>query len=81
MVPNELGKVGSSESVFELGSWSRRALELIAGEWGLEYSLTPLGETRIRVLAELYRSAEEHIEQVEAARLRRPRGVVNTGQR
>ena len=50
MVPNEPGEVGSSQSVFELGGWSRRALELIAGGWRLEYSLTPLGETQIRVL-------------------------------
>jgi DNA-binding HxlR family transcriptional regulator len=81
MVPHEPGEVGSSESVFELEDCSRRALESIAGEWGSEYSLTPLGETQIRVLAELYRWAKEHIEHVEAARLQRPRGVVNLGQK
>ncbi len=34
----------------------------------VEYSLTPLGETLIRILAELCAWAEEHIEEVEAAR-------------
>ncbi len=34
----------------------------------VEYSLTPLGETLIRILAELCAWAEEHIEAVEAAR-------------
>jgi DNA-binding HxlR family transcriptional regulator len=121
MVPNEPGEAGSSESVFELSSRSRRALELIADKWAVlilyallrgtmrhnrlhreiegisqkmltktlrrlerdglvgreaypvippkvEYSLTPLGETLIKILAELCRWAEEHIEEVEAAR-------------
>jgi DNA-binding HxlR family transcriptional regulator len=117
MVPNELREAGGSQSVFERGSRSRRALELIADKWtvlivfalsrgtmrhnqlyreiedisqkmltktlrrlerdGLvrhevypvvpprvEYSLTPLGETLIRILAELCAWAEEHIEEV-----------------
>jgi DNA-binding HxlR family transcriptional regulator len=114
MVPNEPGEAGSSESVFELSSRSRRALELLIlyalsrgtmrhnrlhreiegisqkmltktlrrlerdGLVGreaypvippkVEYSLTPLGETLIKILAELCRWAEEHIEEVEAAR-------------
>jgi len=34
----------------------------------VEYSLTPLGETLIRILAELCVWAEEHIEEVETAR-------------
>jgi DNA-binding HxlR family transcriptional regulator len=34
----------------------------------VEYSLTPLGETLISILAELCAWAEEHIEEVEAAR-------------
>ncbi len=108
MVSNEPPEAGSSESVFELGGRSRRALELIADKWavlilytlsrgtmrhnrlhreiegisqkmltktlrrlerdglvgreaypvippGVEYSLTPLGETPIRILAELCR--------------------------
>jgi DNA-binding HxlR family transcriptional regulator len=35
MVPNEPGEAGSSESVFELSSRSRRALELIADKWAV----------------------------------------------
>lgn len=34
----------------------------------VEYSLTPLGETLIRILAELCRWSQEHIEEVEALR-------------
>ena len=121
MVPNKLRETGGSQSVFERGSRSRRALELIADKWAVlivyalsrgimrhnqlyreiegisqkmltktlrrlerdglvrrevypvvpprvEYSLTPLGETLIRILAELCAWAEEHIEEVEAAR-------------
>ena len=121
MVPNELREAGGSQSVFERGSRSRCALELIADKWAVlivyalsrgimrhnqlhreiegisqkmptktlrrlerdgvvgrevypvvpprvEYSLTPLGETLIRILAELCAWAEEHIEEVEAAR-------------
>ncbi len=121
MVPNELREAGGSQSVFERGSRSRCALELIADKWAVlivyalsrgimrhnqrhreiegisqkmptktlrrlerdgvigrevypvvpprvEYSLTPLGETLISILAELCAWAEEHIEEVEAAR-------------
>ena len=121
MVPNKLRETGGSQSVFERGSRSRRALELIADKWAVlivyalsrgitrhnqlyreiegisqkmltktlrrlerdgvvrrevypvvpprvEYSLTPLGETLIMILAELCAWAEEHIEEVEAAR-------------
>ena len=121
MVPNELREAGGSQSVFERGSRSRCALELIADKWAVlivyalsrgimrhnqlhreiegisqkmltktlrrlerdgvigrevypvvpprvEYSLTPLGETLMRILAELCAWAEEHIEEVEAAR-------------
>ena len=120
-VPNELREAGGSQSVFERGSRSRCALELIADKWAVlivyalsrgimrhnqlhreiegisqkmltktlrrlerdglvrhevypvvpprvEYSLTPLGETLMRILAELCAWAEEHIEEVEAAR-------------
>lgn len=121
MVPNEPREAGSSESVFELGGRSRRALELIADKWAVlilyalsrgtmrhnrlhreiegisqkmltktlrrlerdglvgrevypmipprvEYSLTPLGQSLIGILAGLCQWAEEHIEEVEAAR-------------
>ena len=121
MVPNELREAGGSQSVFERGSRSRCALELIADKWAVlivyalsrgimrhnwlyreiegisqkmltktlrrlerdglvrrevypmvpprvEYSLTPLGETLIMILAELCAWAEEHIEEVETAR-------------
>ena len=121
MVPSQLREAGGSQSVFERGSRSRRALEPIADKWAglivyalsrglmrhnwlyreiegisqkmltktlrrlerdglvrheaypvvpprVEYSLTPLGETLIRILAELCAWAEEHIEEVEAAR-------------